>query len=57
MAGVSGRIWATRNRKEGESIPDYITRLDKQDKLLRILRILLFPFALVVKLYKWTYDY
>lgn len=57
MAGISGRKWATRNQKECESISEYITRLDKQDKLIRILRIPLFPFALIVKLYKWTYDY
>lgn len=57
MAGISGRKWAIRNQKEGETISEYITRLDKQDKLIRILRIPLFPFALIVKLYKWTYDY
>lgn len=57
MAGINARKWATRNQKEGETIPEYIARLDRQDRWIRILRIPLFPIALIIKLYKWTYDY
>ena len=57
MAGISGRKWAIRNQKEGETVSEYIKRLNRQDRWIRILRIPLFPFALIIKLYKWTYDY
>lgn len=57
MAGIRGRKWATRDIREGETIHQYVERLDRQDRWIRILRIPLFPFALIIKLYKWTYDY
>ena len=57
MAGISGRKWATRNKRKDETSLEYIERIKKQDRWIRILRIPLFPFALIIKLYKWTYDY
>lgn len=57
MADIKGDKWAINRQREGETTMEYIERLDRQDRWIRIIKIPLFPFALIVKLYKWTYDY
>lgn len=57
MAGISGKKWALR-RKEKKPLTgqEYLKKLERHDRLWKILSVPLFPIMLIVKLYKWTYD-
>ena len=57
MAGITGVKWAIRSKeKKTLTGQQYLKKLERRDRMWRILSVPLFPFMLIYKLYKWTYE-